>query len=537
VVDGRASGKEELSIQPLKRPGHFCPHNPSRRTCFVAWCGVFFFVATLFPGCTRRDPPSPLPPRELTIGVPEAVAGSDTGLQNLASVLSLEGLTQLSADGRALPRLAEKWSWENDARQLRVQLAAGVKFHDGTPLTAELVAGLLRDASTAASNRALYPSLGDITAVEAEGPLDVVIRVSTPSAFLPEDIELPISIKSPPVGTGAFRVVRIAQDVAELEGFQGYRLGPPDITRLIARPIGTLRTAWASLLRGEVDMITDVPPEAVEFIRNDEVEVLSFERRYQYVIAFNSAKAPFNSPSVGRALNIAINRDAVITRVLGGRGTPSTGPIWPSHWAYDRSLPTYGFDAAGARAMLDAAGLRVDRSSLNARNRLRFTCIIPARFMVTERLALEIQKQFYDVGVDMQVEVLEPRALDSRLRSGTFDAVLLDMISGPTIERGYQFWRSRLGFEGLNLFGYENAEAERFYKVLRRSANNEAAVRSATSGLQRALFEHPPALFLAWNQRARAVRRNFQINHETGRDPIQMLWRSRAPTGLARNSQ
>ena len=65
------------------------------------------------------------------------------------------------------------------------------------------------------------------------------------------------------------------------------------------------------------------------------------------------------------------------------------------------------------------------------------------------------------------------------------------------------------------MFGYENPEAERLFDVLRTSTN-EAAVRSAVSRLQRVLLDDPPALFLAWNERTRAVSRDFQIVRRTG---------------------
>ena len=98
------------------------------------------------------------------------------------------------------------------------------------------------------------------------------------------------------------------------------------------------------------------------------------------------------------------------------------------------------------------------------------------------------------------------------------------MIRGPTPGRAYIFWRSARDFQGANVFGYENAEAEQTFRVL-RSNMNEAAVRTATGRLQRIFLEDPPALFLAWNERARAVRREFRVHQEGGRDPLATLWR------------
>jgi peptide/nickel transport system substrate-binding protein len=272
-------------------------------------------------------------------------------------------------------------------------------------------------------------------------------------------------------------------------------------------------------------MVTDVPPEAVEFIRNDDVQVISFPTSYQFLVAFNSAEAPFTSPAVRRALNAAVNREALIANVLQGNGEPATGPIWPAHWAYDRSIQPFAFDPRGATSLLEAAGFRslaVDPTSRRPPARLRFTCLLPANFSLHERIGLEVQKQLYDVGVDMQFEVLDAQEYDQRIREGLFQAALIGMISGPSFGRPFLFWRSAREFQGLNVFGYENAETERQFQILRASLN-EAAIRSATRRLQYSLLDDPPALFLTWIERARAVRRRFDVG-DADRDPLFTIW-------------
>jgi peptide/nickel transport system substrate-binding protein len=442
----------------------------------------------------------------------------------LPTAFTLEGLTQVigSADGRALPRLAESWTWENGGRTLRLKLRPGVVFHDGISLTAIVAAEALRRAIARPGNLALYPSLSDITAVRPDGDFQVLIELSQPSAFLPEELDLPLSTGPQNVGTGAFRLVRRDASGVLLERFEQYYLGAPEIEEIVIRPFDTLRTAWTSLLRGDVDMVTDVPPEAVEFIRNDEIQVISFARRYQFLVAFNSQKQPFTSPVVRRALNAAIDRNALIENVLQGQGEPATGPLWPKHWAYDPSIQPYSFDPQTAVSLLEATGFRIRdtaRTSSLPPARLRFTCLLPADFTLLERIGLEVQKQLYDIGVDMQFEVVPAQEYDARIRAGQFQAVLIDMISGPTFGRPFIFWRSARAFKGLNVFGYENPEAERLFQVLRTSMN-EAAVRSATRRLQSTLLEDPPALFLAWNERARAVSRRFLVADKADRDPL-----------------
>ena len=449
-------------------------------------------------------------------------------MQQVATRLSVESLTQLSDNGRPLPKIAESWWWEPNGLRLNVNLRSGVTFHDGTPLTASRAATILNDAISKPSNRGLFTSFADITAIRADGEKRVVFDLARPSAFLPEDLEVPLQGGNPEIGTGPYRIAQRDPKEIVLERFQQYYLGTPRINRISIRPFDTMRTAWTSLLRGDVDMVTDVPPDAVEFIRNQEVRVVSFGRRYQYLVALNSRRRPFDSALVRRALNMAIDRQALIEGALQGHGVPSTGPLWPKYWAYNTSIASYRFDPGLAGSLLNSAGLRVDKRAGSRPARFRFTCLIPENFNVIERVALEVQKQLYDVGVDMQFEVVPIKDFDTRVRAGQFDAMLIATISGPTVGRSYMLWRSARRFPGgLNFFGYENPEADRLFDVMRTSTN-EVATQSAFARLQETLLENPPALFLAWDEHSRAVRRNFQIVQDERRDlvdPIDTMWR------------
>ena len=522
---GRPRRQEELTVAGRAPAWHSFVYK--RRTALQAWCGVFYLCLAVA-GCGNAPGSAIEAPDTLTIGVPEGtVAGTDLGIRQMMAALSLEGLTQLREDGRAVPRLAEKWEWENNGTRLRVTLRNGITFHDGTPLTSDLVAGILRDAVARPSSQRLYPSFGDITAIEVDGSSELIFEVKQASAFLPENLEISLALGDQSVGTGPYRVVTNGPSEIVLERFEKFHLGPPKIRNVVIRSFQTLRTAWTGLLRGDTDMVSNVPPEAVEFISNDDIQVVSFGRNYQFAVAFNSRAPPSRSPTVRRALNIAIDREAFIKNVLQGSGTPATGPLWPKHWAMDPSVAVYRFDPELAASLLDASDLSSYPRSTVPNARFRFTCLIPANFTLLERVALEVQKQLYNAGVDMQFEVVPIEDFVSRINEGRFEAMLIEMISGPTLERGYQFWRSARHFKGLNTFGYENAEAERVFDVLRVSGN-EAAVRSATSRLQQVLLDDPPALFLAWSERTRAVSRDFQIVQDPSRDPIDPLhtiWR------------
>jgi peptide/nickel transport system substrate-binding protein len=227
------------------------------------------------------------------------------------------------------------------------------------------------------------------------------------------------------------------------------------------------------------------------------------------------------SPTVRKALNIAIDRVRIVKKALHGSAEASSGPLYPKYWAYDASQERYQYNPAAAAALLDSAGYPLPKtaSAQGPRARFRFTCLLPQNFAVWERVALEIQRDLLDIGVDMQFKSVPFKEFNPMIGAGKFDAALLDMISGPMPARAYIFWRSARNFKGpFNVFGYENAEADRLFEILLRSTN-EAAVRSATSRLQRAFYEDPPAIFIAWSTRTRAISKRFLLPH-TGRDPM-----------------
>ena len=325
------------------------------------------------------------------------------------------------------------------------------------------------------------------------------------------------------VGTGPYRVLKNEPSEIILERFEKYHGGLPQIRTVSLRTSPTLRTAWTSLLRGDIDMVSNVTPEAVEFISNDDIQVVSYVRHFQFVVAFSSQATQLRSPEVRRALNLAVDRDSLIRNVLHGRGLPSTGPLWPRHWAIDPAITSYRYDSSLAVSLLQGAHLPQQSESKVPGALFRFVCLVPANFAVLERVALEVQKQLFNARIDMQFEVVPIEEFNNRVRDGKFEAMLMDVVSGPTFERGYQFWRSRQHFQGFNTFGYENPESDRVIDILRQTSN-EAAVRSANSRLQQIWRDDPPALFLAWSERTRAVSKAFTIVQESGRDPVDPLY-------------
>jgi peptide/nickel transport system substrate-binding protein len=492
-----------------------------RRSALVqCTSGVLFVLGLSAAACTQaQNRTAPAKDVELRIGVPEGnTAGPELGVHQLAKNMSLEALTQITEDGRALPRLAASWQWD-DERHLRIRLREGVLLHDGSSFDAQTSAEALAGVIADPSNRDSYPALADVRGAIPIGKSELILELAERSPQLPVDLTVLLDIPA-----GPFQVTR--NEPIELKRFDHYYQGVPSIARVTIRPFDAMRTTWASLLRGELDMVYDVPVDTVEFVRNDDIDVVSVARWYQHQLIFNVHDRRFKSAMVRRALNLAVDRAAIIRKVLHGAGEPSAGPIYPKYWGFDSSVPKYAFDPQAAAALLDEAGYHMPSVSTNAvlPARLRFTCLVPKDFTVWQRIALEVQRDLFNVGVDMQFKVVPLQEFTALVFSGRFEAAFVNIISGPTPSRSFMWWRSSRRFRGVfNAFGYENEQAEEQYDVLVRSAN-EAAIRSATSKLQRVLYDDPPALFVAWDTRTRAIHRRFVLPADE-RDPMWALWK------------
>jgi ABC-type transport system substrate-binding protein len=490
--------------------------------------GVFVLCLVVLNACRQSGPQSLSSQQtEVVVGVPEGnTADLDLGIPQLLHLLSFESLTTIGADGRAMPQLAERWEWERDNTRLRVFLRSNILLHDGRRFNGETAAAFVRAAVTNRANVASFPALADLIRVSAEGN-QLVFDLSRPAATLPDGLTVPLDKGPDAVGTGPYHVVRQDDSMAILEAFDRYYRGKPTIHRVVVKAFNASRPTWASLLRGELNVVYDVPVDAVEFVRNEDIDVVSVPRWYQHHLTFNLRDVRFKSPLVRKALNLAVDRMAIVEKVLHGAGSASGGPIYPKYWAFDSAVPTYPFDPEGAKALLDTAGYRLrkpTRPSAEPQARLRFTCLVPKDFTTWQRIALEIQKDLFNVGVDMQFRVVPLTEFNDLVFSGQFEAAFINMISGPTPSRSYMWWRSARKLKGLyNVFGYDNVQAEEFFEVLLRSAN-EAAIRSATSKLQRAFYDDPPAVFIAWDTRTRAISRRFQFPKDE-RDPMWALWK------------
>ena len=152
---------------------------------------------------------------------------------------------------------------------------------------------------------------------------------------------------------------------------------------------------------------------------------------------------------------------------------------------------------------------------------------------VDERIALEVKRQLSAVGVEMVVEEASREEIVRRAGSGEYEAAVTEFISGPTLFRPYLAWHSK-GPVNWGHFGSPAIDTA-FDRV--RHAPTDDAYRGAVAGLQQAFMDDPPAIFLAWSVRARAISKRFNVQAEEGRDVLSTirLWKPGSLPPASRN--
>jgi peptide/nickel transport system substrate-binding protein len=500
------------------------------------WCVAVLACATsalwIVSACRTTTPVSGRPaPVRLAIGYagPGRLAG--VGASAIGYLITSDSLVKFRRDGRLEPSLAERWEQSADGLTWRFFLRPNLTFHDGKPIDAEVSARHVR-ACVAAGCR-------DIASVETEGPRTVVIKMRRPSALLLDslnDVAL-YSDAASEVSAGAFRRVPNApgavpgpggRDTYAFEAFPQFHRGYPRVDRVELKVFPNARNAWAAMMRGEIDMLYEVAPDALDFIeQSSNTQVRSFLRPFAVTMALNVKHPVLADRDVRRALNMAVNRTEIIQRVYRGHAYPATDHVWPRHWAYDHAMPRLRYDPAKAIELLEAKGLRLppdNDANTAARSdtpsRFRFNCLIVEGDTRYERLGLLLQRQLAEAGIDMRIEVVPTADFMKRLSAGQFDAFMVDLISNAGLDRVYQTWHSPAGTQKLFDTGYTAADGalDRL-----RDARTEEETRQAVRSLQQVMRDDPPGVFLLWPEAARAVSARFRVPLTPNRDIFATL--------------
>jgi ABC-type transport system substrate-binding protein len=495
------------------------PANMTRRTpTILRVCLAATLVVWLY-GCA--SPPKDASPTEtLRIGVGSSIAADAQRV--LTELLYAEPLLAIDWSGRPLERLVANWGWEDDGRTLRLKLRPNVKLHDGRLLTAAVVVKILRREWEVNKPRGFTY----LQKIETPDQSSVVLYLSRPDTFLLDALEGTMMVEGD-IGTGPFRLVSRTPAI-EAERNQEYYRGTPGVARVRIVPYDTQRAAWAAMMRGDVDGVQEVNRESLDFLEGaSAIEKYPSIRPFYISVIFNLRHPMLRRVEVRRALAEAVNREEIVRLAMRGHGLVADDPIWPYNWAYSAATRRYTYNPKAAGLRLDAAALPIRPQPVGSgqiASRFRIACLFWEDGPQFERIALYLQRQLAAVGVDLVLEPTSLPELRQRVRVGNFDAYLMQLNSGRTFDRNYDFWHSPTGSAAFQDTGYNGVDdiLDRL-----RVGRSETEIRGAVADLRQRFYEDAPAAFLAWPETTRAIDARFDVGDRTDPDIFANLWRWR----------
>jgi peptide/nickel transport system substrate-binding protein len=344
-------------------------------------------------------PPAEAARPEGTLTVAVATFGNERWLPHLyvgAEDIVLkplwENLLNRDAKGNLIPMLAERWEVLDGGRTWKFHLRKGVRFHNGSELTAEDVKFSFASIAREGSANSLAPEFRQIKSMEIEGPYTISLRFEKPFvtfgnrvthglfasvAYIQSRKHIDTAgedgAERQPVGTGPWKLVEhVRGDRIVYEAVENHWRAVPHFKRLVFLKVPEPATRMAMLRAGGADVI-EIGGEYVEELTNVGVRTLTMPNVAAVWVILGGQwptkptydpKVPWALPDAERArkvrlaLNLAVDKKAIFQQVLGGIGTPvGTVNYYPTDpWISEALLKPLPYEPTRAKALLAEAG-------------------------------------------------------------------------------------------------------------------------------------------------------------------------------------
>jgi peptide/nickel transport system substrate-binding protein len=501
-------------------------------------------------------------------------------------------LTDVSPkDMTPVPSLAEKWETSADGLTWTFHLRSGVKWSDGQPLTADdVVYSYQRVLAPDSTENGQYgSSFGEVKKVEATDPNTVVFHTAKPSASLLAGTQVggvPIIPKHVWSKISEGKVGNYANDgtdgqavvgsgpftLAEAKKGQYYRFtanpnywnGAPHVHEIDMVVFQSEETMVQALEKGEIDFAHDLTAKAFNALKNKKEPGISLNTgpsTYVYELGFNdgaattdnkaigNGNAALKDPRVRQAIDYAVDKQAIVDKVLLGAGQVAYGEMSPLYtsWYWEPDAGTVRkHDPEKAKALLDQAGYKAGADGTRTGpNGKPLSLRLFARSDNTDSQdeARYVQEWLKDLGIKVDVQVLSEDALTDVIGKGEYDMFLWDWSFGPDPDSTLSVFTcdSRSTMDGSAISAgwsdsfYCNPEFESLYKQ-QQGELDPAKRKQVTDAALKNLYDNAMYSTLYYSKTLEAFRGDkwsgFQAQPASGGQMVSQLgtWSYRSIT-------
>jgi peptide/nickel transport system substrate-binding protein len=350
----------------------------------------------------------------------------------------LERLVQMGGDGRLTGMLAESWTTSNDRLVWTFKLRSGVRFHDGSLMTAQDAAASLNKNLEQKGVLAQAP----ISSIEAVSTDTLVIRTDRPFSTLPAFLfHYSTGIPGPSsfdekgdiktvIGTGPFKLVeQEAGKFFKFEAFDDYWGQKPHAAGAEYHAVPKGETRAFMLQAGQAELsFTLSPADGDKLKRSGDAQVLVQNIPRVRMLKLNCESPFFSDKRVRQAISLAIDRDGISSAILNNPEGAATQLLAPnvSAW-HDPNLPPLTHDPQRAARLLEDAGWEVGQDGVRVKNGETFDVDLltySARPMLP-LVATAIQDQLAKVGINVTIRLGDSGEIPERHKDGTLEMALM----------------------------------------------------------------------------------------------------------------
>ena len=426
------------------------------------------------------------------------------------------GMVKVNEKLEMVPDLAERWTVSRDGKTWTFYLRKDVKWHDGTPFTADDVVFTFNSILNPKVNsvrRSDYIIDGKPIVFKAINKY--AVQAVLPKSFAPFLTHAGMSIipkhllqgkdintaefNRKPVGTGPFIFKEWKSgDHVTVARNPSYYGGKPLLKEINYKIIPDENSSLVALEAGEIDS-AGIPPKDYKRMKTVKgINVYEYDVLLYTYLGFNLASPKFSDKRVRQALAYATDKNQLVGLIHRGLASPAYAPSAPVSWAYSNDVPKYSYNPGKAKKMLKEAG---------AEN-LEFTILVNQGNKEREKAAVILQQQYKKVGVKVNVRVLEWSALLKIINAPKdpkeFEAIIIGWSLGLDPD-GYSIWHSSQYPRGFNLVKYNNPAADRLLEK-GRTTIDKAERKKIYAKLWKVIAEDQPYVFLWYPKAVEGVR-------------------------------
>lgn len=383
-----------------------------------------------------------------------------------------EGLLMPSPTGELIPAIAESYEISQDGTIYTFKIRDGIKFHNGNPLDIKDVEFSLKRMSGKDGfppSSALLEEIEDISVI-SENTIQIKLKEAD-SAFiyaLTEGIvpdENSENLDKEPIGTGPFKVSQYAREQQiVLEKFEDYWGEKAKIDQVTVLVVPNNETAFLKLLSGEINMLSRVDAKRLNELKN--FNNISAPQNIVQIFALNNNVEPFNNLNVRKAINLAINKDEIITGVMGGNGIKLETNMSPV-------MKKYVIENIGQKQDIEVAKKLLEESG---HSNFTFTIKVPSNYPMHVNTAQIIAEQLKGINLNVKIETIEWTTWLSEVYSGRKYEATIVGLAGKLDP--YSILRRYTTDYRNNFFNFNNKEYDALIEGAKKATTDEEIVKN-----------------------------------------------------------